>query len=419
MTRQILPIAALLLGSAFLLFAGGINALILPVRGAGEGFSSFSLGLIGTGWAVGYVLGCALTPGLVARVGHIRSFSVMAAVAGLAVLLSLLLITPWAWIPLRAMSGFCFAGAAMIVEGWLSERSDAQSRGMIFGIYMTINLVATTAGQMILTAGDPMGHVFFVLAAMFYMLALIPTAVSSSASPKPLVQARLNLNELYRNSPVAVVAAFFVGVANGAFGTLSAVYATGIGLDLKTVALFASLPILAAAVAQVPTGMLSDRFDRRLVLFATAVIALGVDLYFVVAQPDEAVFALLAVSLLGAALFTMYPLLLAHANDFASPDDYVLTSGSLLLVFGVGAIFGPLLAGTAMETAGVRGLFVTMAAAHIVIGAYTLWRTTVRAPLPMEEKAVFVAMPIARTSTPQTAEFAPARTGAGDNAQAD
>lgn len=414
MAKQILPIAALLLGSAFLLFAGGINALILPVRGAGEGFSPFSLGLIGTGWAVGYVLGCVLTPTLVARVGHIRSFSVMAAIAGLAVLLSLLLITPWAWIPLRAMSGFCFAGAAMIVEGWLSERSDAQSRGMVFGIYMTINLVATTAGQMILTAGDPMGHVFFVLAAMFYMLALIPTAVSSSASPKPLVQAQLNLHELYQNSPVAVVAAFFVGISNGAFGTLSAVYATGLGYDLETVALFASLPILAAAAAQVPTGFLSDRFDRRLVLSGAALVALAADLYFIVAQPDEAVFALVAVSILGAALFTMYPLLLAHANDHASADDYVLTSGSLLLVFGIGAIFGPLLAGTAMEMIGLTGLFSTMAGAHVVIAGYAFWRISVRAPLPSDEKAVFVPMPVARTSTPQTAEFAPAPGSAGD-----
>lgn len=408
MTRHILPIAALLLGSAFLLFAGGINALILPVRGAGEGFSSFSLGLIGTGWAVGYVAGCVLTPALVARVGHIRSFSVMSAIAGLAVLLSLLMITPSAWIPLRAMSGFCFAGAAMIVEGWLSERSDAQSRGTVFGIYMTINLVATTAGQMVLTTGDPMGYFFFVLAAMFYMLALIPTAVSSSATPKPLIQARLDLSELYRNSPVAMFSAFFVGISNSAFGTLAAVYATGIGLDLNSVALFASLPILAGAVAQLPTGVVSDRIDRRLVLSVTALVALAADMAFIVSRPEDATAALIPVAILGAAIFTMYPLLLAHANDHASPDEYVLTSGGLLLVFGIGAIFGPLIAGVAMEAMGQWGLFATTACAHAAIALYALWRVVVSKPVPQEEKAVFVAQPLARASTPQTAEFAPA-----------
>ena len=54
MVRQILPLAALLMGSGFLLLAGGINAIILPVRSEIEGFSAASLGLLGTGWAIGY-----------------------------------------------------------------------------------------------------------------------------------------------------------------------------------------------------------------------------------------------------------------------------------------------------------------------------------------------------------------------------
>jgi MFS family permease len=407
MARQMLPIMALLLGSAFLLFAGGINALVLPVRGAGEGFSAFSLGLLGTGWAIGYVLGCAFAPVLVARVGHIRSFSVFSAVAGLAVLLSLLMMTPWAWIPLRAFSGFCFAGAAMIVEGWLSERSDAKSRGAIFGVYMMVNLIATTAGQLILTAGDPMGYAFFVLAAMFYMLALIPTAVSSSASPRPLVQAHLDIGSLYRNSPVAAVSSFFVGISNGAFATLAAVYATGLSFDLETVALFASLPILAGALAQVPTGMVSDRIDRRLVLLGVALIALGADVTFLFSRPESAISALLCVSILGAGIYTMYPILVAHANDHAPADTYVLTTGGLLLVFGLGAILGPLFAGLAMERVGLEGLFATTAVAHIVISSYTAWRITQRAPLAAVEKGHFLATPIARTLTPQTAALTP------------
>ena len=95
---SILPIASLLLGSAFLLFAGGVTALLLPLKGGMEGFSALSLGLIGTGWAIGHVVGCLLAPKLVQRVGHIRSFSVVAACAAISILLTSLLTTPWAWI---------------------------------------------------------------------------------------------------------------------------------------------------------------------------------------------------------------------------------------------------------------------------------------------------------------------------------
>ena len=157
MLRQFLPVSTLLLGSAFLLFAGGINGLILPLRGQYEGFSALSLGLLGTGWAIGYVSGCIFTARLVGRVGHIRAFGAMAAIAAISILLSALLVTPIAWIILRALCGFCFAGAAMIVESWLSEQTEPSSRGKVFGVYTMVNLGATTAGQMLLTVGDPNG----------------------------------------------------------------------------------------------------------------------------------------------------------------------------------------------------------------------------------------------------------------------
>lgn len=405
MVHQVYPLAALLLGSGFLLFAGGINALILTLRGAIEGFSPLSLGLLGTGWALGYVLGCLMVPRLVSRVGHVRSFSVMSALAGVAVLGSLLIIHPWAWIALRAISGFCFAGAAMIVEGWLGDQSTARTRGTVFGIYTTINLAATTAGQMSFAAGDPSGFSFFVFAAIFYMLALIPVAVSSSSTPLPLQQARLDVAGLYRNSPVAVVTVFFVGIANGAFNTLAAVYAQSRGFPVTTIALFASIPILAGAIAQVPVGITSDRLDRRAVLVGTAVLAVAVDAAFMVTLPDAVAMLVLA-SLLGAAMFSMYPIIVAHANDHAAPDTYVLTSGGLLLVFGLGAIIGPLLGGGAMQALGDQGLYAVMGISHAIIIAYAIWRMLRRSPVPTDERTVFVPAPMARDSTPQTAALA-------------
>lgn len=247
MFSQILPLAALLFGSACLVFAGGINALILPIRGELDGFTSTSLGLLGTGWAIGYIAGCIFTPRIVQRVGHVRSFGVLCSMAAITVLLSLLLISPVFWIPLRAISGVCFSGTAMIVESWLNERAEPSTRGAVFGTYTMISLTATTAGQMSLALGDPSGYFYFVLAAIIYCAALLPTALSASASPQPLVGAQLDLAVLWRNSPVAVFSSFMIGVSNAAFGTLSPVFAARNGLDLADIALFASLPLLAIA----------------------------------------------------------------------------------------------------------------------------------------------------------------------------
>ena len=397
---------ALLSGSAFLLFAGGVNALILPVRGEIEGFTAASLGLLGTGWAIGYVAGCLRTPALVAKVGHIRAFGVMCALAAITVLLSLLVMTPWAWVPLRGISGFCFAGAAMIVESWLNERVDAGSRGRVFGVYTMVNLAATTAGQMVLTMGDPAGFFFFVLAAMGYCLALLPTALSATGSPSALVSVSLDLKGLWRNSPVAVFAVLMVGVSNAAFGTLAPVYAARAGLSLSDVALFASVPILAGALAQIPVGYLSDRNDRRIVLIGVACLGLMADLLFISLMPSAIWANMAIVALFGTAVFSMYPLIVAHANDHAAPGAFIQVSGGLLLVYGIGAIIGPSIAGYAMTSFGSSSLFVTTASAHVLLIAFAVLRLRARAAVAPEDKGAFVASPLPRAATPETAALA-------------
>ncbi|WP_167645115.1 MFS transporter [Mameliella alba] len=406
MFRQLLPVSALLLGSGLLLFAGGMHGLILPVRGAAEGFGATELGLLGTGWAVGYVAGCFYVPRIVGSVGHIRAFGVMCAFAAIAILLQALLVTPEFWIPVRAVSGFCFAGAAMIVESWLSDRASPQSRGTIFGVYTMVNLGATTAGQLAIATGDASGFLFFAVAAIVYSLALVPTALSTSESPAPLTSVRLNLPLLWRNSPVAVVAVFLVGISNGSFGTLSAVYADRVGLTLGALALFASIPVLAGALSQVPIGFASDRMDRRKVLLVVAVLAVAADLGFILLAPQDQTMNLVLVSIFGAAIFAMYPIIVAHANDHAPEGTSIQVSGGLLMVYGLGNIAGPLIAGVAMSAAGASGLFLTTIVAHVLMILYTALRIVQRAAVAEEDKGAFQMSAPARGLTPETAALA-------------
>jgi MFS family permease len=393
-----------LLGSAFLLIAGGINGLLLPIRGTIEGFSDVSLGLLGTGWALGYVAGCIMATPLVARVGHIRTYGALAAIAAITILGSAIVMAPWAWIVLRGICGFCFAGTAMIVESWLSERSDASTRGRVFGIYTMVNLTANTAGYMLLTLGDPAEFLFFALAAIFYCLALVPTALSSSATPTPLIAVKLNLKEIWRNSPVAVFAVFWVGVSNSAFGTLAAVYAQQVGLVLSAVAFFTAIPILAGAVMQMPVGWLSDKLDRRKVLVGVAAFALIADLAFILLAPEGRIMNLALAALLGGSIFAMYPVIVAHANDHAAPGTAIQISGGLLLTFGIGSIVGPTIAGWAMSEIGLRALFIVTSFAHVMVILYTLWRISRRSAVPEGDKSAFQPINAGRTSSLQTVE---------------
>lgn len=83
MWSLIAPISSLLSGVALLLLGNGLLNTLLTLRGVAEGYSTTMLGLIMSGYFVGFLLGTWLATPLVKRIGHIRTFACCAALAGL------------------------------------------------------------------------------------------------------------------------------------------------------------------------------------------------------------------------------------------------------------------------------------------------------------------------------------------------
>ncbi|MEO8668348.1 MAG: MFS transporter [Bauldia sp.] len=407
MALQLVPVAALLLSSAFLLLAAGLHGLLLPVRGTMENFSTFELGLIGTGWSVGFILGCLVLPAVVRRVGHVRAYGVVGSISAVVILLNLLIISPSAWIGFRAVSGFCFAGAAMIVESWLNERSTRENRGTIFSIYQMTNFAASTAGQLLFVLGPPTGFFYFVLGAIFYCLAILPTALSTAEHPRPLKVTRLDVRRIYANSPVSAVGCVLIGLANGSFGTLGAVYAQRIGLPIASVALLMSGAVLGGSLIQFPLGRLSDAMDRRKVLVGACCGAIAVALSIFVFHPHHAPVVIALVVLFGAMIYPMYALAVAHANDFAGPDEFVRMAGGLLLLYGFGTMLGPLFAAQAMDHIAPEGLFAFCVIVHLTLALYTLFRMSRRQAPARGERESFQGLPVPKTATPESAVLDP------------
>ncbi len=373
---SVVKIYALFLGSALLMFGGGLQGLLLSVRGAEEGFSLTALGLIGTGWSVGFVAGSIAVPMIVRNVGHIRAFSVMAAIGTITILLNLLWIQDVGWIVLRALSGFCFAGAAMIVESWLNEVADNRSRGTIFSIYVTINMASSTLGQLAMSVTGTAGYLPFVLGAISFICAVLPTALTSTPQPRPLASAKLDLRLLYRTSPIAVIAAFSCGMANGAFGTLAPVYGYAQGLEAGDIALLFAVAAILGALAQVPAGRLSDRIDRRIVMIGLASFAALVGIATVLINPGPGWLMYVLFAAYGFAANPLYAIAVAHANDFAK-GDFAKVAGGMLLVLGVGLAVGPAIASLLMGWSPV-GLFVVTATFHGALAVTAYLRMQIR-----------------------------------------
>lgn len=398
-------IQALFLGSALLMFGGGLQGLLLSVRGAEEGFSTLALGLIGTGWSAGFIAGSLWVPALVKRAGHIRAYSVMAAVGTITILLNLLWINDVGWILLRVFSGFCFAGAAMIVESWLNEVSDNKNRGSVFSIYVTINLAASTVGQLTMSITGVQGHLPFILGALAFICALLPMALTTTPQPIPLATSKIDIRLLIATSPVAALASFCVGMTNGTFGTLAPVFGYYRGLSPNDIAYLMSIPIVLGALSQIPFGRLSDRIDRRWVIIILSILGAIAGLAMLASNPTSwMMYALFA--LYGFAAFPVYGIAVAHANDFAKEGDFAGIASGMLVTYGVGLAIGPAFAALIMNATAPVALFAVTATFHVVLAVVAFIRMRVRPINVEDDREDFRMVPI-RTSTPATVALDP------------
>ena len=411
MFRLVLPIAALLSGVALMLLGLGLLNTLIAIRGGLEGYSDRLIGVIMSGYFLGFLVGTHIASRLVRRIGHIRAFAFCAACLSCTALLHVLFVNPWIWFLLRVLAGSVIFCLYTIIESWLNGQAPAGSRSQVFALYMVVNLMAMAAGQQLLRLDSPMRFTLFAVAAILISLALMPVTWTRLVQPSVSEATSLKIGTLARAAPVAIAGALLAGLTMGAFWGMAPVYATDIGLDKAGVAVFMSVAIIGGAVLQFPIGRFSDNHDRRQVLavvglFAAvsgcAVLALGM-----LQAQVYAVFA--AMFLYSGFAFAVYPVSVAHLVDHLQPQDMLSGSSSLLMIYGFGAVIGPAVAGLLMSKIGTETLPAYFAVMQLVLAVYAYQRGR---PISRYEPQPASFVPMVRT-TPTGLEMMP---GGGEEA---
>ena len=379
-------------GGIFLLQAGNsLFATFLALRMTLAHFGTAVIGLVVTGYPLGFLVGCLLAPSMVRAVGHIRTFAALAAVLSSAALCFALWVDPIYWAILRLLTGFAAAGLFMVGESWLNEKTPRQMRGKVFALYMISNMTAVSGSQLLLGVADPAGPTFYMICAGLFSACLIPIAMTRASAPAVPTVARLGIRALYRLSPLGVVGCIVTGLANTAVGGLGPVFASRLGADNAQVGTFMAFLLFGGMLLQWPIGRLSDRFDRRRVLIAVAAMESLAAFALAWFGTSSWPVLLALVTLFGGLAYTLYPLSLSHANDYAESTQVVAVSSGLLLFWAAGSILGPTLAGTAMGFVGPTGLFYYVSAVTAALAGFGVWRMTRRPPKPVDLQAPFVA----------------------------
>lgn len=392
MRYLLLAVAALLVSDALLLTGHGLQLTLLPIRASLEGFTRPEIGLTASAYFIGFVVGCFGTPLLVRRVGHIRSFAVLATSASAVILMYPAFVGLWTWIVLRALTGTCIAGLYMVIESWLNDRASNATRGTILSVYTIVNLTMIMTGQLLLNVGDPAGLGLFVLTSILLSVALIPVSLTTGLVPAPIQTVRIDLGKLWRRSYAACTGSLGAGIATGVFWGVGPVYAYDLGLDTFGVSIFMAGAIAGGAIAQFPLGRLSDRYDRRWVILGAALVAgimaVGLALPAMLAPASLMPLA----TLFGAFAMPIYALCVAHASDHAPPEEFVVVGSGVLMLFGIGSAIGAPLAGVLMGPLGPGGAFLLPAVTLFALALILLRRIRTPALAQAEEREPFVAM---------------------------
>jgi len=348
MIKVLSGVWALLLGIVLIMLGNGMHFTLIGLRGGIEGFSSTELAIVTSSYFLGFLSGARLTPLMIQRVGHVRVFAALGSFMSAGLIALPLLTEPWAWTALRIIVGFCMSGIYVAAESWLNASATNETRGKVLSAYMIAQTLGIIGAQGLLTLGDAATSTLFIGASILVSISLAPILLSATPVPAVEVAQPMPLRRLFVGSPLGTVGIFLLGSVYATQSGMGAVFGSQIGLTANQIALFIAMLFAGALVLQYPIGWLSDRMDRRILIFGLALLGAASCLLGWIT--GGGLWPLMTAAFFAGGVTTpLYALLLAYTNDSLSAADMPAASGGLVFTFGLGAIAGPLVAGWAMK----------------------------------------------------------------------
>ena len=399
MLRTARTLLSLYTSYGLLVLANALFTTLTSLRADIEGFAVQTIGLIMAGYFLGMFLGARYTSKVIQRGGHIRAFAAFASFMSLSPLMHVLLIDPWVWAVLRLVDGFCLAGLFIITESWLNARADNKTRGSILAIYMVVNYLASGLGQLFLLFASPSSFEAFAVASICFSFSLMPLMMTRTEAPVPQAVKGFAVKPLLKVAPAGFFGAVCAGSVGAAFFSMAPIYVQNLNYSVQQISLFMMAGVFSGLVLQVPLGKLSDRIERRKVLAGVCFGALIFSCLMVLHSVFTLPFYLLLINVFcyGSLAFVIYPLSVAHVNDWSDPDQLMQTSSGMIIGYGGGAIFGPMLSSSLMSAFGPAALFGYIAINLAVMMVYAIYQSKVAGL--QREKMEFVVQPAVQFPT--------------------
>ena len=389
---------ALFFGVGMMMLANGLQGSLIGIRASLEGYSASAAGIILTGYYAGFLLGALYIPQRIKNVGHVRTFAALASIASISILIHSLHISFFGWFIMRFISGMCFVGLYTVAESWVNDLSDNEHRGQALSVYMIVSMAGSAFGQLFLNIADPETATLFMIVSVLISISLVPILIVVSKQPDFSVAKFFTVKELYKASPLGVVTSIMTGLAHGTLWGIGSIYGLKNGLSIEQVSIFMFTFVIGGAINQYLVGYLSDKYDRRTIIVIVAFLA-SIFSVLAVLVGSSFIALIIITFIFGGLTVPLYPLAIAHTNDFLEKDEMVAASAGIQLAAGIGLTIGPIIGGLSIDFIGASGFWIYLFLIHALLGVFGLFRMQVREAVPLNEQGSTVLVTSRTTAT--------------------
>lgn len=277
------------------------------------------------------------------------------------------------WFPLRLFMGLAFTGLFVVSEFWINQLASNEERGRLMGIYVTILSAGFALGPIILLTLGTEGPMPFVVVSALILMSGIPILFAGSLAPQVTEKPSRGLLAFLTVAPAATLAALVYGATEVNITNMLPIYGLRVGLGEELTILMLAIFTTGNVLFQIPLGILSDKVDRRLILLICAAVGFAGAATLPYTSQNVWVFVP-ALFVFGGVVPGLYTVGLALLGERFKGADLAAANAAFVLMFAVGSLGGPPLAGAAMDVWNPHGLAIAMAA---ICGIYLLlvgWR---------------------------------------------
>jgi len=372
-----------------------LSSLMWPILSEAlrlRGWDDTMIGLNAAAQFSGIVVVALLVTRIIPLLGFFRTIVSGLSVAALSMVLLAVLQDYWAWFVLRFLMGMGVSLLFTAGDTWINSIVDDRARGRWLGIYSTVGMAGWAVGPIMGSMMDPQSIWPFVAGLSAILMAtvmLLPSrridirleahASHGASGVGPLIAA-------FIAAPTVLLASAMFGILEGAVQSFAHLYTMDmLGREHRDVG-YAVIWVasVGAIFFQYPVGWLADKVDRGwLLVGCVGVLFVMICLLPVLIEggaqpwwtpPALALWASLVVW--GGAMGATFTVGITLLGQRFRGVDLVAANAVFSLLFGVGGLMGPFMAGSAMEHFGSQAypaLLATTVLAYTLFAAYRQW----------------------------------------------